>query len=103
MGNCKTAGERTRTVNIQPGRLTLYPHSSAETGVLEGSADTPRSSHGSSNAEQPQDGDLDRLIEAWPGLPNPIRSAILAMLPDTGERYLSTFLFEGITEESDDV
>lgn len=30
-------------------------------------------------------------------------SAILAMLPDTGERYLSTFLFEGITEESDEV
>lgn len=29
-------------------------------------------------------------------------SAILAMLPDTGERYLSTILFEGITDESDD-
>jgi cysteine synthase len=28
-------------------------------------------------------------------------SVILAMLPDTGERYLSTFLFEGITDESD--
>jgi hypothetical protein len=24
------------------------------------------------------------------------------MLPDTGERYLSTILFEGITEESDE-
>ena len=30
-------------------------------------------------------------------------SVILAMLPDTGERYLSTFLFEGITEASDEV
>ncbi len=29
-------------------------------------------------------------------------SSILAMLPDTGERYLSTFLFEGINEGSDD-
>jgi cysteine synthase A len=29
-------------------------------------------------------------------------SAFLIMLPDTGERYLSTPLFEGITEESDD-
>jgi len=29
-------------------------------------------------------------------------SAILAMLPDTGERYLSTFLFEDINESSDD-
>jgi len=29
-------------------------------------------------------------------------SSILAMLPDTGERYLSTFLFEGIDETSDD-
>ncbi len=28
-------------------------------------------------------------------------SVILAMLPDTGERYLSTFLFENITEGSD--
>ena len=28
--------------------------------------------------------------------------AILAMLPDTGERYLSTFLFEGVNEGSDD-
>lgn len=30
-------------------------------------------------------------------------SVILAMLPDTGERYLSTFLFEGITEASDEL
>jgi cysteine synthase A len=30
-------------------------------------------------------------------------SVLLAMLPDTGERYLSTFLFEGITEDSDTV
>jgi cysteine synthase A len=29
-------------------------------------------------------------------------SVILAMLPDTGERYLSTILFEGINEGSDD-
>lgn len=29
-------------------------------------------------------------------------SVILAMLPDTGERYLSTFLFEGVNEVSDD-
>jgi cysteine synthase len=29
-------------------------------------------------------------------------SVILAMLPDTGERYLSTFLFEGVLEGSDD-
>lgn len=29
-------------------------------------------------------------------------STILAMLPDTGERYLSTFLFEGINDGSDD-
>ncbi len=27
---------------------------------------------------------------------------ILAMLPDTGERYLTTFLFEGVAEGSDD-
>jgi cysteine synthase A len=27
---------------------------------------------------------------------------ILAMLPDTGERYLSTFLLEGVNEGSDD-
>ncbi|HWI24559.1 MAG TPA: cysteine synthase A [Lysobacter sp.] len=29
-------------------------------------------------------------------------STLLAMLPDTGERYLSTFLFEGVNEGSDD-
>jgi cysteine synthase A len=29
-------------------------------------------------------------------------SVLLAMLPDTGERYLSTILFEGITETSDE-
>jgi cysteine synthase len=29
-------------------------------------------------------------------------SSILVMLPDTGERYLSTFLFDDITEGSDD-
>jgi len=32
---------------------------------------------------------------------SPKGTVLLAMLPDTGERYLSTFLFEGITEESD--
>jgi len=31
----------------------------------------------------------------------PEGTVLLAMLPDTGERYLSTFLFEGITETSD--
>ena len=30
-------------------------------------------------------------------------TCVLAMLPDTGERYLSTVLFEGITEASDEV
>ncbi len=32
----------------------------------------------------------------------PKGSVLLAMLPDTGERYLSTILFEGIAEGSDD-
>jgi cysteine synthase A len=32
----------------------------------------------------------------------PAGSVILAMLPDTGERYLSTILFEGVNEGSDD-
>lgn len=39
---------------------------------------------------------LEIAAEAKPG------SVILAMLPDTGERYLSTFLFEGVNEGSDD-
>ena len=38
---------------------------------------------------------LKVAAEAAPG------SVILAMLPDTGERYLSTILFEGIAEGSD--
>jgi cysteine synthase A len=33
---------------------------------------------------------------------SPEGTVLLAMLPDTGERYLSTFLFEGITEASDE-
>ena len=32
----------------------------------------------------------------------PKDSVLLAVLPDTGERYLSTFLFEGVNEGSDD-
>ncbi|HEY9112805.1 MAG TPA: cysteine synthase A [Rhodanobacteraceae bacterium] len=32
----------------------------------------------------------------------PPGAVLLAMLPDTGERYLSTFLFEGVNEGSDD-
>ena len=39
---------------------------------------------------------LDVAERAEPG------SAILAMLPDTGERYLSTYMFEDINEGSDD-
>ncbi len=33
----------------------------------------------------------------------PDGSVLLAMLPDTGERYLSTFLFDGVNEGSDDI
>ncbi|MEP7186605.1 MAG: cysteine synthase A [Rhodanobacter sp.] len=33
----------------------------------------------------------------------PEGSVLLAMLPDTGERYLSTFLMEGVNEGSDDI
>lgn len=33
----------------------------------------------------------------------PAGSVLLAMLPDTGERYLSTFLFESVNEGSDEV
>ncbi|WP_426702855.1 cysteine synthase A [Rhodanobacter sp. Col0626] len=33
----------------------------------------------------------------------PEGSVLLAMLPDTGERYLSTFLFEGVNEGSDEL
>jgi cysteine synthase A len=33
----------------------------------------------------------------------PAGSVILAMLPDTGERYLSTVLFEGVNKDSDTV
>ena len=32
----------------------------------------------------------------------PEGAVLLAMLPDTGERYLSTFLFEGLNEGSDE-
>jgi cysteine synthase A len=39
---------------------------------------------------------LEVARDAEPG------AVILAMLPDTGERYLSTFLFEGVNEGSDD-
>lgn len=39
---------------------------------------------------------LDVAADAEPG------SVLLAMLPDTGERYLSTPLFEGVNEGSDD-
>jgi cysteine synthase A len=39
---------------------------------------------------------LDVAAEAEPG------AVILSMLPDTGERYLSTPLFEGVNEGSDD-
>ena len=39
---------------------------------------------------------LDVAAEADDGV------VILAMLPDTGERYLSTPLFEGVNEGSDD-
>jgi len=39
---------------------------------------------------------LEVAKQAAPG------SVLLAMLPDTGERYLSTFLFEGVNEGSDD-
>jgi cysteine synthase A len=44
---------------------------------------------------------LAAALEVARGAPR--GSQILAMLPDTGERYFSTLLFEGIAEGSDDV
>jgi cysteine synthase A len=46
-------------------------------------------------------GTLAAALEVAKGAPE--GSVVLAMLPDTGERYLSTFLFEGVNEGSDDV
>jgi len=43
---------------------------------------------------------LATALEVAEGAPD--GSVILAMLPDTGERYLSTPLFEGVNEGSDD-
>ena len=45
-------------------------------------------------------GTLAAALKAADGAPK--GSVLLAMLPDTGERYLSTFLFEGVNEGSDD-
>ena len=45
-------------------------------------------------------GTFAAALEVAKGLP--AGSVVLAMLPDTGERYLSTFLFEGVAEGSDD-
>jgi len=39
---------------------------------------------------------LELAAEMEPG------SAVLAMLPDTGERYLSTYLFDDLAQGSDD-
>ncbi|MGN2250495.1 cysteine synthase A [Frateuria edaphi] len=44
---------------------------------------------------------LAAALQAAKGAPE--GSVLLAMLPDTGERYLSTFLFEGVNEGSDEV
>src|SRR6478735_6025387 len=45
-------------------------------------------------------GTFAAALEVARGLP--AGGVVLAMLPDTGERYLSTFLFEGVNEGSDD-
>ncbi|MBN8714256.1 MAG: cysteine synthase A [Xanthomonadales bacterium] len=44
---------------------------------------------------------LAAALEVAAGAPR--GAVLLAMLPDTGERYLSTFLFEGVNEGSDEV
>jgi cysteine synthase A len=46
-------------------------------------------------------GTFAAALKAAAGAPD--GSAILAMLPDTGERYLSTPLFEGVNEGTDEV
>ena len=77
------AGDRSRTDDIQLGKLTTHPHNSLESPDMTGSADPPRSSHSSRNEKGPIDDDLTRLIEAWPCLPSPIQAAILALLDST--------------------
>ena len=46
-------------------------------------------------------GTLAAALKVAAGAPE--GSVLLAILPDTGERYLSTFLFEGVNEGSDEI
>jgi hypothetical protein len=40
----------------------------------------PDSRPDSSSRGRPEDADLRRLVDAWPGLPTPIRVGIMAMI-----------------------
>ena len=46
------AGEGTRTLDIQLGKLTTHHENDRESGILEGSSETPRSTHSSTGAKQ---------------------------------------------------
>jgi len=66
-----------------------------------------REHRAASRAEGRQSSSASRPVRRWAGALDvakraPKGSVLLVMLPDTGERYLSTILFEGIAEGSDD-
>ena len=91
------AGRRTSSRGCSTGRSTTRPSSSSDIEARDAARELAKKEGifcGISSG-----GTFAAALKVAEKAPE--GSVLLAMLPDTGERYLSTILFEGISEESD--
>ena len=77
------AGEGTRTLNIQLGRLTAHPVTLANTRTSGLGSETPSTSPSSQPQNRLFDPQLQQVIDTWQDLPDAIRKAIIAMIEAT--------------------
>ena len=86
----KKAGDRTRTGNVQLGRLEAHSVSTNEPTTYNRKSKTPSSRPSSSTrkradhasaidpADAEPDAELQAVVEAWPTLPTAVRAGIVA-------------------------
>jgi hypothetical protein len=92
IGNCETAGDATRTRNVQLGRQTVAGSKAGPDQALTSGENpvctpvctsSPENAHDEASerpAAQQLDADLELIRKQWPTLPDAFRKGIIAMI-----------------------
>ena len=77
---CKNESDGNRTRNLRIDSPVLPSATNAIDHSYKSSPATPSSTPGNPTENHPSDPDLQRLINAWASLPEPVRAGIVAMV-----------------------